>query len=229
MSAFELTASTRTKQQHGTGVARRMRRLENTIPAVVYGGTKEAKSISMNHDEIVAASVNEAFYSHILTLNIDGKAESVVIKAMQRHPYKHKILHADFLRVDAKQKLTMNVPLHFIGEENAPGVKNGGAVTHHMTDIEISCLPADLPEFIKVDISKLEMDQTLHLTDLSLPKGVEIVALTQEGDHNEGVVVIHEPKVTEEPAEAASEEAAEGQASTEEKPADDKPAEEKKD
>src|SRR3990167_5431764 len=141
---------------------------------------------------------NEAFYSHILTLNINGESERVILKDLQRHPFRAEILHVDFQRVRADQKLHMNIPLHFIGGENAPGAKDaGGVISHIMTDVEISCLPDDLPEYIEVDISTLELNQILHLSDIKLPKGVELVDLLHEND--KPIVSLHIPREEPEP------------------------------
>ncbi|MAZ78014.1 MAG: 50S ribosomal protein L25/general stress protein Ctc [Legionellaceae bacterium] len=201
-NAFELTATQRAL--HGTSACRRMRRHDNSIPAIVYGTDKQPESITLNHDQIVVALENEAFYSHILTLNIDGKAQEAVLKNVQRHPYKHKILHVDFMRIKAGEKITMSVPLHFQGEEQAPGVKQqGGAVSHLITEVEVMCLPKNLPEAIDVDVSQMEVGTTLHLSDLKLPKGVEILALAQH--HDSAVVSIQAKKaVAEEEPEATA-------------------------
>ena len=194
---FELQAQSRSVI--GRGASRRLRRLENKVPAVVYGAEKAPLSLTLCHNDVFHALENEAFYSHILTLHIDGKAEKVVLKALQRHPYKPRILHMDFLRVSEKSKLRMHVPLHFIGEDKAPGVKSAGLVNHYMSDVEVSCLPANLPEFIEIDVSALELNQTLHLSDIKLPKGVELVAHVEAGsEQDHPVVSIHLPRVVEE-------------------------------
>lgn len=203
-NVFELKAQARV--EHGKAKSRRMRREAGVVPAVVYGAKKEPVSVSLAHNEVVKALENEAFYSHVLTLEIDGKAEKVVLKDLQRHVFKPVILHMDFMRVDAKSKLNMTVPLHFINEEVAKGVKlGGGVITHNMTDVEISCLPADLPEYIEVDMADVEIDQSVHLSDIKLPKGVEIVALAHGADHNYTVAAISAPKAEEEIPEGAPE------------------------
>lgn len=193
----------------GKGANRRLRRENNKIPAVIYGGEKKPTSITLDHNIFIRALEKEGFYSHILTLKVDGKAEKVVLKDLHRHPYKPKILHADFQRVSAKTKLTMHIPLHFIGEEIAPGVKDqAGIISHHLTEVEVRCLPADLPEFIEVDISNLNIDDTIHLTQLNIPKGVEIVALIQGKEFDQPVISIHKPHIAPEllEEEVASEE-----------------------
>ncbi len=197
---FQLSAEVRSN--HGKAASRRLRRTEERVPGVVYGAGKEPASISLSHNELNRALQNEAFYSHILTLAINGNQEKVVLKDLQRHPYKAQLIHIDFQRVSATEKLYMNVPLHFIGEDTAPGVKlEGGQVSHLMNDIEIRCLPADLPEYIEVDISKLGMDEAIHLSEIKLPKGVEIVALTQGKEQDQSVVSIHRPHIIAEPEE----------------------------
>lgn len=192
---FEIEANIR--REEGKGASRRLRR-EAKVPAVVYGGGKEPISLSLEQKQMNKAMENEAFYSHILTLKVEGTPESVILKAVQRHPYKPQLLHIDFLRIKADEKLLMHVPLHFIGEEKAPGVvEGGGVVLHLMNDAEVSCLPRDLPEYLEVDISAMEMNQTLHLSDLKLPKGVELTALLHQDD--KGVVSIQPPRAEEEP------------------------------
>lgn len=222
---FHLTANVRTER--GKADSRRMRRLDGRIPAVVYGADKAPESISLGHQEVSLALRNEAVYSHILKLDIDGNEEQVVLKDLKRHPSKPLILHVDFLRVSAKEKLTMNVPIHFVGEEDAPGLKAGGVLTKNITEIEIRCLPANLPEYLELNISALEMDAVLHISDLPLPKGVELTIQELDDEHNQAVVAIHEPKVSREDieadaaeAEAAAEASAEGDAVAEEKSED---------
>ena len=191
---FELEAETR--NDVGKGASRRLRQTDK-LPAIVYGGGKPATSLTMDHKKMARALENEAFYSHILALKIDQNSERVILKDVQRHPYKPRILHVDFQRVRADQKLHMHVPLHFIGtHDEIPGVKAGGTVSHLLSDVEISCLPDDLPEYLQIDISQMELDQMLHLSDIKLPKGVEIVALAH--DRDQGIVSIHIPRVIEE-------------------------------
>jgi large subunit ribosomal protein L25 len=213
---FELDAELR--NDIGRGASRRLRQA-NKVPAVMYGAGEAAVSVILDHNKTMQALSHEAFYSHILTLKMGQKNEKVILKAIQRHPVKPRIQHIDFLRVKADQKLHMQVPLHFIGEENAPGVKDGGVFSHIMSGVEVSCLPADLPEFIEVDLSGMELNQTLHLTELKLPKGVELVALAHGAEgHDLPVVSIHVPRVIEEEVvEAVAEEAApaEGEAPAE--------------
>ncbi len=191
---YELTAETRNEM--GKGASRRLRRLGNKVPAIVYGGDRNPEMICLDHNVLSNALENEAFYSRILTLKISGKKEQVVLKDLHRHPSKPKILHADFLRIIAKNKITMSVPLHFEGAENSPGVKTqGGLVSHLKTDVEIRCLPADLPEFIEADLSKLSIGDSIRLSDLVLPKGIELTILLQGEEYDLPVAIIHKPTV----------------------------------
>lgn len=196
MSAIKFELEADVRQDIGRGASRRLRQT-NKVPAVVYGAGEEPVSLILDHNKLITAFSHEAFYSHILSLKVGKKNEKVILKSIQRHPAKPRILHVDFLRVRADQKLHMHVPLHFKGEEDAPGVKEGGVFSHLFSDVEVSCLPADLPEFIEVDVSQLALNQAIHLTELKLPKGVELVALSHEG-HDAPVVTLHIPRIVEE-------------------------------
>ena len=189
MNEFTLNAQARTDL--GKGASRRLRRLAASVPAVVYGGGQEAASITIEAKELAKMFENEAAYSHVIELNVDGAKQNVIVKAMQRHPSKQFIMHADFVRVVAGQKLTAIVPVHFVGEE-AP-VKKGGEISHVLNEIEVTCLPKDLPEFIEVDLSALEIGAIVHLSDLKAPKGVEFVALAHGDD--KAVANVHAPRV----------------------------------
>lgn len=172
--AFLLKATKRVLQ--GTGASRRLRR-EGQLPGVVYGGVNEAQPITLDHNELYHMLRNEAFHSSLLVMEIEGVKETVVLRDVQWHPFRQLVLHLDFQRINAKEKIHMRVPLHFINADIAPGVKLGsGIVSHVMTDVEIQCLPADLPEFIEVDLKDLEVGQSVHVSQLVLPKGVELVA-----------------------------------------------------
>jgi len=198
MTDFTLNAQARTDL--GKGASRRLRHAAN-IPAVVYGGNKPAESVTILAKEIAKLFENEAAYSHVIELNVDGAKQNVIVKAMQRHPSKQFIMHADFVRVVAGQKLTAIVPVHFVGEE-AP-VKKGGEISHVLNEIEVTCLPKDLPEFIEVDLSALEVGAIVHLSDLKAPKGVEFVALVHGDD--KAVANVHAPRVAPEAEEGAAE------------------------
>lgn len=196
MSAANFTLNAQDRTTEGKGASRRLRRLESKVPAVIYGGAAAAQSISLELRELVKALENEAFFSHVLTINVDGKPQQAVIKALQRHPVKNVPIHADFLRVDAAQKLVRKVPLHFTNQDTCVGVKvGGGEITHYTSEVEVSCLPANLPEFIEVDMSAVDVGTTLHLSDIKLPKGVEIPALALGHDHDQPVANVHASKV----------------------------------
>ena len=183
------------RDDQGRGASRRLRREERKIPAIIYGGNKEATAISIWHNELKKALENEAFFSHVLTVELDGKKESVILKDLQRHPYKPLLTHADFLRVDKDHEIHVNVPLHFVNEESAPAIKlHGGVANHQINEVEVICLPQNLPEFIEVDMAAVEMDQVVHLSDLKLPEGVRVAALLQGEDHDLPVVAIHKPR-----------------------------------
>ena len=192
MQVYELEAQPR--NELGKSASRRLRR-SGRIPGTVYGANKEPQSISLLHDEVLHRLDHEAFYSSILTINFDAESEQVVLKDLQRHPYKPEVLHIDFLRIDEKQKITMRVPLHFINENQCVGVKSGGGVVNRiMTELEISCLPKDLPEYIDVDLANVHVGEAVHLSDIALPEGVEIYALQHGGDASASVASVNVPK-----------------------------------
>lgn len=196
---FELNASKRELQ--GSGASRRLRRA-NKVPGIIYGGTAAPALIELDHNEILLALRKEAFHSSVLTIKLDGAVETVLLRDSQVHPYKPLVLHVDFLRVDATHAIHQKVPLHFINADIAVGVKiGGGLVSHAMNDIDVACLPQDLPVFIEVDLKDLDGGQTLHVSQLSYPKGVKPV---MHGDDDPVVVAITVKKA----AAAEGEEAA---------------------
>jgi len=198
MTDFNLNAQERSDL--GKGASRRLRRNANLVPAVIYGGEAAPQSISILAKELAKMLENETAFSNIIKLNVDGKSQDVVIKALQRHPAKGFVLHADFQRVVAGQKLTATVPVHLINQESSIGVKQqGGEVSLNLQDAEVTCLPQDLPDFIEVDIAKMEVGQVLHMSDVKLPQGVSFVALQHGSDLP--VVNIHAPRVSKEDAE----------------------------
>ncbi|WP_286844644.1 50S ribosomal protein L25/general stress protein Ctc, partial [Idiomarina sp. UBA4206] len=181
--------------------SRRLRHADK-VPAILYGGKGEPVALELDHNKVNNMADFEAFYSHILTLEFDGKKHQAILKDMQRHPYKPKLTHLDFQRVEKGHKLHTNLPLHFLNETTAKGVKEeGGVVVHHVNDVEITVLPKDLPEYLEVDIAELSIGDTIHLTDLKLPKGVELVELTKGDDHDQAVVSITAPRVEKEETE----------------------------
>jgi large subunit ribosomal protein L25 len=171
----------------GKGASRRLRRT-GLVPAIVYGAHLEPEMVSVSHNELLKHLAHESFYSHVLDLVIGDVTTKVVLKDMQRHPARPFILHVDFMRVSQDEKLRMMVPIHFLNEEKSRGVKIGGQASHRITEVEVLCLPQDLPEFIAVEMSNLEIGDSVHLSELQLPPGVELV---HAPDPDEPVVVIH--------------------------------------
>lgn len=220
---FEINA--RIRARSGTHLVRRLRR-EGDVPAVIYGGGKDNVSIAIDHDVLFHSLDKEEFHSTIIIINTDGNKERAILRDVQRHPHKINILHADFQRVDDTKILTMSMPIHFIGEEDCVGVKNdGGVLSHFIHDVEISCLPNDLPEHLELNVASLGLNDSLHLTDIYLPEGVNITALMHDDDvdHDLTVVSVLPPRVEVEP----SDEEDEDMADTEEK--DEKAADEEED
>lgn len=199
---MKVVANTRSAQ--GTGASRRLRRA-GKVPGIIYGGSAEPSVIELDHNALYHALRVEAFHASVLDLELDGKAEQVLLRDVQWHPFKQQVAHIDFQRVAADQKITMKVPLHFTNQENSPAVKLSAAIVSHvLTDIAISCLPADLPEFIEVDMSNLTADQTIHVLDIPMPNGVTPVLRKKE---NPAVVTVSVPAGSsedEKPAAAAA-------------------------
>ena len=194
---IELNAELRTDM--GKGASRRLRHA-NKLPAIVYGAGKDPENLTLEQKDVQHELQHEAFFTQILELNIGGKKQDVLLRDLQHHPYRQDILHIDFQRVEAKKEVHSNVPLHFINEEIAPGVKQeGGVISHMMTEVEVVCLPKDIPEFIDVDLGELHLGEIVHLTDLKMPAGVEVFALKQGEEHDSAVASIHARKVAEEP------------------------------
>lgn len=202
---FEFEAQLR--EQHGTAAMRRMRLREDKIPAILYGAGKSATSISLSHNMVSKAFEQEAVFSHILTLKLPNETEKVVLKAVARHPSCPRILHIDFLRINMSEKLIMRVPLHFMGEEKAPGLKDGGVLSKLMSDVEVSCFPDQLPEYIGVDISHLNMRDSVHLSTIQLPQGVDLAHPITDAEHDRLVITIQEPRAEEPEATAVTAEA----------------------
>ncbi len=201
--SFELNATLREDQ--GKGASRRLRHA-NVLPAIVYGAGKDPVSITLQQKDIQHKLPDESFYSQVLSLNIEGKAEDVLIRDIQHHPYKMEVMHMDFIRIDAKKVVHVFSQLHFSGEDVAPGAKTeDGVVNHIITEVEVECLPKDIPEFIAVDLSEMHVGDIIHLSDLKLPEGVEILALKQGEEHDTAVVGMHVRKVVEEIEDEAPE------------------------
>jgi large subunit ribosomal protein L25 len=200
--AIEHKISASSRNDEGKGASRRLRRTAK-IPAIVYGGTAAPQSIQLEHEKTWVASQNEWFYSSILDLDLDGKVQKVLLRDMQRHPYKQIIMHLDFQRVDENQAIRVAVPLHFLNEDKSPAGKSAEVVvTHELNDVEVSCLPKDLPEFIEIDLSNLSVGDIVHLSDLKLPNGVEIPELKLGKEHDVAIVIAkHGREEVEAPAE----------------------------
>ncbi len=213
--SFVLVAEAR--NDLGKSASRRLRRT-GKVPTILYGAGKEPTALSVDANALFHKLENEAFFSHILTVQIGSKSENAIIKDLQRHPSKPVVLHMDLQRVNMAEKIRVHIPLHFTNEATSPGVRGGGIVTHSQTETEISCLPKDLPEFLEVDLANLDLDGIVHLSDIKLPNGVEIVELTHGEGHDQPVASIHLPRAAKEaeegpaegPAEAAGSEGGEG-------------------
>lgn len=207
---FVLQADIRDDQ--GKGASRRLRRA-GRVPAVVYGGGRPARAVALDQNAVKKALDQGAFYSSVIQIRVGERQQPVILKDVQRHPAKGFALHLDFQRIVADEKIRMNVPVHLKGEKEAPGVRTGGGlVSHLMNEVEVSCLPGNLPEFLDLDISALEVDDSLHLSDIPLPEGVEIIQLQYGEDHDQPVVAIVRPRAekSEGGSEASGSEADDG-------------------
>ena len=212
--AEQLQLSAELRTDLGKGASRRLRRLADKIPAVIYGAGAEAVSLQIAHKDIHKALENEAFYSSIITVSIDGTPENALLKALQRHPAKDRIMHADFLRVRMDEAITALVPIHFVNEEQCVGVKlGGGVIAHHITSVEVACLPGNLPSFIEVDLENIVVGASVHYSELNLPEGVSIPVLSQAEEHDQAVVSVNAARaeVADDVDEAAAEDGVEGE------------------
>jgi len=210
MSKNDFILEAKAREDVGKGASRRLRRVAGEVPAIIYGGGEQPVPVTIQHKDLAHAIENVAFFSHIITLKVGGSDVSAVIKALQRHPAKPRILHADFMRVRADQEITVRVPLHFVNEDKAIGVKQeGGIINHMINELEISCLPKNLPEYIEVFMAELKVGDSIHIADLALPEGVTSVDLSHGEENNHVVATCVMPKV-ETIEEAADEEAADG-------------------
>jgi large subunit ribosomal protein L25 len=209
--SFELNAESRTDM--GKGASRRLRHA-GKVPAIIYGGNKDPEALTLSHNELLRNLEHEAFYSHILTIKTGADTTSAILRDLQRHPSKPMIMHVDLQRVSANEELRTQVPVHFIGEDTCPGAKAGGLVMHELTEVEIECFPKDLPEYIEVDMSTMDVGDTVHLSDLKVPEGVTLLELARGEDHDQVVASIHAKRV-EEAEEEAEEEVKGGEAAGE--------------
>jgi large subunit ribosomal protein L25 len=210
---FDLIAEIR--EDSGKGASRRLRR-EGKVPAIIYGAGRPPRALVFDHNKVIKQLENESFYSSVLNIKVGEKSQAAIVKDLQRHPALPRIMHMDLQRIVEDEVIRMNVPIHLIGEDVAIGVKDGGGKVSHMrTDVEVICLPKDLPEYLEVDISELELDGLMYLTDIPLPEGVEIPELAQEVEQAQPIVSIHIIKEIviedEEELEAAEGEAVEGE------------------
>jgi len=207
MNYFEITAEPR--GDVGKGASRRLRR-SGKVPGIVYGADREVTPITLQQEDMLHKVEHEAFYSHILTLRLGKDSEKVVLKDLQRHPFKRQLLHVDLQRISENEALVMRIPLHFINEGKCVGIKeSGGVASHIVSDVEIRCLPSNLPEFIEIDMTEVKLGETIHLSDLRLPEGVENYALTHGADPSQPIVTVHLPRVeVEEKEEEIAEEGA---------------------
>ncbi len=206
---FVLNAEPREDQ--GKGASRRLRRA-GKLPAILYGAGKEPRRISLDQNQMFHELQKEAIYSQILTVKIGSEEEQAVLRDLQRHPSKQMILHMDLQRISADEKIRVHVPLHFINEDTCVGVKqSGGSISHLLVETEIQCLPKDLPEFVEVDVVGLDVGDSLHLSDLKLPAGVEIVELLHGAEHDNAVVTCHKGRGAAEVEEAEEAEAGAGE------------------
>ena len=207
MNEYELRAELR--EGGGKGATRRLRR-EGMIPAVLYGAGKDAVSLKLDANTIGKQLDNEAFFSHILDVKVGSEGTKAVLKALQRDPATDLVTHMDLLRVSSTQEITMHVPLHFIGEDSCPGIKAGGVANHLLVDLEISCLPKDLPEYIEADMSHMDIGDSMHLSEIKMPEGVTLLALLQDPEHDQPVVSLQHSQKFEEEALEEGEELEEG-------------------
>lgn len=202
MNEYELRAEPR--EGGGKGAARRLRR-DGMIPAVLYGAGQGTVPIKLDSNAVHKQLENEAFFSHILDVTVGGKGTQVVLKALQRDPATDRVTHMDLLRVSSTQEITMHVPLHFLNEESCPGIKAGGVANHLLVDLEISCLPKDLPEYIEVDMTNMDIGDSMHLSQLVMPEGVTLSAIAQDPEHDQPVVSLQHSQKFEEEEEAVEE------------------------
>ena len=190
---MKIEINAKERKSKGTGASRRLRH-EGTTPGILYGGVKDSISLEIDTKELFMQFRHEAFHASILTLNLEGKKESVILRDFQMHPVRNNIQHIDFQRINENEKINVKVPFHFANEDTAPGVKiEGGLVSHIMTEIDISCLPKDLPQYIEVDLGELAMGESIHLSEITVPEGVELTSLTDENDP--AITSISKPKV----------------------------------
>lgn len=206
MSKRNFVLNAQSRDASGRSASRCLRR-QDQVPGILYGAKKDPQALTISHNELMHSLEHEAFYSSIIDLKVNGNSQKAIIKDLQRHPYKPKLMHVDFLRIDENTEIHIHVPLHYVG--TCPAVAEGGVINHLLNEVEVVCLPKDLPEFLEVDVSNLQLDETVHLSDLKVPAGVKLVELVHNNDA--AIANVHIPRavVEEEPVVAAP---AEGEA-----------------
>ena len=211
------------REDAGKGASRRLRH-QGKVPAIIYGGGKPPRSLAFSGNAMLLNMENEAFFASVVTVKVGDKEQPAIVKDVQMHPARRQILHMDLQRVIATEKIRMSVPIHYLNEDTAKAVKlGGGTVSHMVSEVDIACLPKDLPEYLEVDIADLQLDEMLYLSDIKLPDGVEIPELAQGPEHDQAIVTIHILKAAAEPEEeAAAPEAAEVPATAQAQPEDKK-------
>jgi len=209
----QIEISAELREDVGKGASRRLRRAANKVPGILYGGEDDPVALTMKYNELAKAMESETFYSQILNVVVGGKAQQAVLRDLQRNPADDKVMHVDFLRISANKPIQVHVPLHFINEDKCVGVRQeGGNISHNMIEVEISSLPKDLPEYIEIDMESVELNQVIHLSDLSLPEGVTIVALMHGDERDANVVSVQQPRGGGEEEELEAAAAAEAEA-----------------
>ncbi|TVS18099.1 MAG: 50S ribosomal protein L25/general stress protein Ctc [Gammaproteobacteria bacterium] len=197
--ADKIVLSAEPRSDVGKGASRRLRRLAARVPGIIYGGGQDPRNISLSHRELLKAMEAEAFYSQVLEVSLDGEGVSTIVKDVQRHPSKPQILHVDFQRIRADQEITVNIPVHLLNEEACKGVRlENGRVAHHIMEVEVSCLPAALPEYFEIDLADLGVGDSVYLSGLAVPEGVTLTQLALGEDHDQPVVSIEEARIMEE-------------------------------
>ena len=191
MNEFEVVAQSRSET--GTGASRRLRRA-GKVPAILYGGGKDPIPLTLEENRVRKQIENEAFAAHVLTVRVGDEESQAVLKAVHRDPVSERVMHMDFQRISATSEIHMRVPLHFVNEDDCPGKRAGGIVTHLLVEVEVGCLPKDLPEYIEVDMSGLDVGEAVHLSELVLPEGVHVMALAQNPDNDQPVVSVQHPQ-----------------------------------
>lgn len=206
----KIVLSAEPRSDVGKGASRRLRRVAGRVPGIVYGGGEDPQMISLFANDLVKAQKFETFYSQVLELQIDGVSQQTILKDVQRNPARNDITHVDFQRVRADQELHVQLPVHVHGEEECKGVRlSKGQILHQMVEVEVVCLPAALPEYLEVDVTDMDIGDSIHLSDLVLPEGVRIPALDLGEDHDQPVISVVESRIQEEPEEEADDAAPE--------------------